>query len=74
MLILLPGEVHSDMPEKPAENSDIIHFETHIVINRPGVAGAVLQSPPSLIHSLINQLRTLFLQTLITSLRPNPES
>ena len=24
------------------------------IINRPGVAGAVLQSPPSLIHSFIH--------------------
>ena len=32
----------------------VSHFiHQHIVFNRPGVAGAVLQSPPSLIKTLI---------------------
>ena len=46
------------------------------MINRPGVAGDVLQSPPFnglLIHSLI-KLLILFLQTFKISLNPNRES
>ena len=39
------------------------------IFNRPGVAGAVLQTASSLIHSVI-----LFLQTFKTSLHPKCES
>ena len=40
-----------------AELSDLVWFCISItVINRPGVAGAVLQSPPSLTHSLSHGL------------------
>ena len=31
-------------------------YKPLIIINRPGEAGAVLQSPPSLIDSLINSV------------------
>ena len=47
------------------------------LINRPGVAGAVLQSPLSLIHSFIDSLIDsviLFLQNFKTSLHPNHKS
>ena len=38
-------------------NSQHYHYiteEEKYIFNRPGVAGAVLQTPPSFIHSLIN--------------------
>ena len=37
------------------------------VFNRPGVAGAVLHSPPSLIHSFIESLSYHFLPIFKTS-------
>ena len=34
----------------------LVHSKTSIIINRPGIAGAVLQTPSSLINSLSDDL------------------
>ena len=34
----------------------MVWYETAVVFNRPGVAGAGLQTPPLLIHSFVHQL------------------
>ena len=42
------------------------------VVNRPGVAGAVLQTPSSLINSLIDSLTDPFPQNLQNIITPEP--
>ena len=42
------------VPSCAGREDMLLEKSVRIVINRPGVAGAVLQSPPSLINSLIH--------------------
>ena len=48
------------------------HLECSHVVNIPVVAGAVLQAPLSLIHSLIINIVILFQKYLKTTLNPKP--
>ena len=49
-----------------------MQHNTSKVFSRPGVAGAVLQSPSQFIHSFINSVSEPFLRNLLFIITPKP--
>ena len=64
--MLKGGEAKTRPHETLTNANSKVLYRMNNIINRPGVAGAVLQSPPLLINSLIDSV-ILFLPVFKTS-------